>query len=184
MEKEEMEQKERKLVELETAAVLSGVKVNTKEICDKWILLTYDMPHTEAGDKARYNFLKMARKLGACQHTESVYLLPYSAAAGEACLELSKAGKLFIWTSESTNAAMAEAVTKAYDEDLGILLKKLSRRVDRMIELRIENNFGILNRMRERTEEMIKDMGEAVQRRGSLQLEIIYTAIVKRYEYT
>lgn len=177
-------EKENKTAELEVTAALSGVEIKTREICDKWILLTYDLPHTEEGDKARREFLLNARRLGACQHTESVYLLPYTAAAGEACLELAKAGKLFVWTSESTNPIQAKEVTRNYDAELREMLKKLSKRVDRMIELKKGNKFGILNKMREKTDEMMSALGDAVRRRESLDLAIIYQAIVARYQYT
>ena len=123
-------EKENKLVELETAAVLSGVELHHKEIMTKFLLLTYDMPHTEAGDKARREFLLNARALGAHQHTESVYLLPYSAEAGEAILNLTKAGKVFVWTSETANPAQAAEVTRNYDVELKDSLKKLSGRVE------------------------------------------------------
>lgn len=175
---------ESKTAELEITAKLSGVEVHTREICDKWILLTYDMPHTPAGDKARREFLLAARKLGACQHTESVYLLPYSAAAGDAVLELTKAGKVVVWTSENTNPAQAAEVTRNYDVELKDMLKKLSKRVDRMIELRKAEKYGLLNKMREKTDAMMNDMGDAVRRRESIDLDIIFSAIQARYEYT
>ncbi len=177
-------EKENKTAELEVTAALSGVEVKTREICDKWILLTYDMPHTEEGDKARREFLLNARALGAHQHTESVYLLPYSAEAGEAILNLTKAGKVFVWTSESTSRAQAAEVTRNYDVELKESLKKLSDRVDRMIELKKNAKFGILNKMREKTDEMMSSMGDAVRRRESLDLSIIYAAIADRYQYT
>ncbi len=177
-------EKENKTAELEVTAALSGVEVKTREICDKWILLTYDMPHNEAGDKARREFLMNARALGAHQHTESVYLLPYSTEAGEAILNLTKAGKVFVWTSESTSQTQAAEVTRNYDAELRESLKKLSKRVDRMIELKKDNKFGILNKMREKTDQIIDSMGDAVRRRESLDLSIIYQAIVARYQYT
>jgi hypothetical protein len=178
-----MTRKENKLVELETSAVLSGIELHHKEIVTKFILLTYDLPHNEVGDKARREFLLQARALGACQHTESVYLLPYSAAAGEACLELAKAGKLFVWTSESTNPAQAQTVTRNYDEELKEMLMKLSKRVDRMLELQKDRKFGILEKMREKTNDMMNSMGEAVRRRESLDLLILFQAILTRYQY-
>lgn len=177
-------EKVRKTAELEITAMLSGETVATREICDKWILLTYDMPHTVAGDKARRNFLIQARKLGACQHTESVYLMPYSAAAGEVCLELAKAGKLFVWTSESTNPDQAREITTKYDKDLRVMLTGLSERIDRMIELRREQKFGRLDKMRKKTEALLSSLGDAVRRRESADLSIIFQAIVLRYNLT
>jgi hypothetical protein len=176
-------EKENQLVELETTAILSGVELHHKEIVNKFILLTYDLPHTEAGDKARREFLLAARRLGACQHTESVYLLPYTAAAGEAAMELAKVGKLVVWTSEPTDPVKAMEVTQNYDRELKDMLNKLSGRVDRMIQLRKDNKLGILNKMREKTDDLIVSLGDAVQRRESIDLTIIYQAIVVRYQY-
>ncbi len=180
----EAQPRENKTAELEVTAKLVGVDVAIREICDKWILLTYDLPHNEQGDKARREFLRDARKLGACQHTESVYLIPYSAEAGNAVLELTKAGKVFVWTSESTNPDQAKEITRNYDLELKEMVKKLSGRVDRMIELRKANKLKTINRMREKTEEMMSDIGEAVRRRGSIDLSIIFEAIRNRYQYT
>ena len=178
------EVKEKKLVELETTAMLTNTNVQVREICHKWLLLTYDLPHNEAGDKARREFLVNARRLGACQHTESVYLMPYTPAAQEAVLELAKAGKLYVWTSESTDPVQAKEVTRNYDHDLKEMLKKLSTRVDRMIELRKSNKIGVLNKMREKTNAMLNSLGEAVQRRGSIDLLIFFQALLTRYQYT
>ncbi len=175
--------KENKTAELEVTAKLADVEIHTREICDKWILLTYDLPHNESGDKARREFLLNARKLGACQHTESVYLLPYTAAAGEAALELAKAGKLYVWTSESTNPSQAQEVTRNYDAELKEMLKKLSRRVDRMLELRKQNKLGVLNKMRGKTDTMMNDLADAVRRRNSADLTIMFQAIEIRYQY-
>jgi hypothetical protein len=176
-------EKENKTAELEVAAKLTGIEVQTREICDKWILLTYDLPHNNVGDKARREFLLNARKLGACQHTESVYLLPYNGASVNAALELAKAGKLFVWTSESTDPTQAKAVTRNYDAELKEMLKELSSRVDRMIELRADNKLGIRNKMVEKTDEMMANLGEAVHNRGAIDLLIIYGAIQARYRY-
>ena len=53
-----------------------------------------------------------------------------------------------------------------------------------MIELKKNAKFGILNKMREKTDEMMSSMGDAVRRRESLDLSIIYQAIANRYQYT
>ncbi len=171
------------ITELEVTAKLEGVQVNTREICDKWILLTYDLPHSEEGNRARREFLANARRLGACQHTESVYLLPYNGATIEACLELAKAGKLFVWTSESTDPVQAKQVTKQYDQELTKMLKSLGKRVDRMIVLKNEGKYGRLNQMRKKTDEMMAAMQDAVTRRESLDLAVIFWSINARYQY-
>jgi hypothetical protein len=176
--------KENKTAELEITARLADVEIHTKEICDKWLLFTFDLPSTPEGNKARAKFLKDARRLGACQHTESVYLIPFTAAAEMAALELAKAGKLFVWTSESTDRTQAQTVTRNYDQELSGMLKKLGGRVDRMVELLKANKIKTLNRMREKTEEMLSDMGDAVRRRESLDLMITYEAIRRRYQMT
>jgi len=171
-----------KTAELEVTARLMGVPVNTREICDKWLLLTYDMPHTEAGDKARREFLVQARALGAMQHTESVYLIPFSPAAELAAIELSKAGKVIIWTSQTTSPEAAKEVTKTYDDELKGFLKKLSERVHRMLELKKDAKYGIFNKMVEKTDAMMADMRDAVERRGNPDLDLYFRLIKATYD--
>ncbi len=67
--------------EIEMLARLSDTKIKCRDIVDRWLLLTYDIPHNEKGDKARREFLNAATLVGATQHTESVYLLPWTPAA-------------------------------------------------------------------------------------------------------
>lgn len=38
---------------LEVMARLMDVDIETREICDKWFLITYDIPHTKEGDRAK-----------------------------------------------------------------------------------------------------------------------------------
>ena len=171
-----------KTAELEVTARLMGVPVNTREICDKWLLLTYDMPHTEAGDKARREFLSQARALGAMQHTESVYLMPLTPAGELAAIELSKSGKVVIWTSQTTDPQKAKEVTQGYDEELKGFLKKLSERVHRMLELKKEAKYGIFNKMVKKTDEMMADMRAAVDRRGNPDLDLYFRLIKATYD--
>ena len=180
---EEKKIEESKTAELEVTAKLMGVAVNTREICDKWLLCTFDLPATPEGNKARFEFVKEARSLGAMQHTESVYLIPFSPAAELACIELSKAGKVFIWTSQTTDPNKAKEVTVSYDEELKGFLKTLSERVNKMLQHKLDAKYGLFDKMVEKTNAMMADMQAAVEHRGSEELTMYFNAIKATYEY-
>jgi len=176
-------ERENQTVELETTAKLAGVELQTKAICDKWLLLCYDMPHSEAGDKARAEFLVEAKKIGACKNTESVYLIPYSAAAGEAILKLAVVGTVRVFTSQSLEPIQDIELTHNYDQEIKDRLKELSHRVDRSLEMVKEGKHKALANYRVITDEQMASLGEAIRRRESLDLTIIYEAIKARYVY-
>ncbi len=57
---EEIVEKESKFSSLEVMARLTDSKIDAREICEKWLLITYDIPKTDEGDKARREFLNNA----------------------------------------------------------------------------------------------------------------------------
>ena len=66
---------------IEVLARLTGTQIRCREICDRWLLITYDLPHNKKGDRARREFLDTAKIIGATHHTDSVYLMPWTPAA-------------------------------------------------------------------------------------------------------
>jgi len=90
---------------LEIMARMTDTPINIREVVDKFLMITYDLPHTEEGDRARREFLAVAHSIGAAKHTESVYLLPWTPEAEVLALELSrvKDGEVFIWTTQPTD---------------------------------------------------------------------------------
>ncbi len=78
---------------LEVLARMTDTHIEAREICDRWLLLTYDIPKNTAGNKARHEFLKKARELGATRHTDSTYLMPWTPDAEMLALEVARTGK-------------------------------------------------------------------------------------------
>ena len=100
---------------LRAMSALSDTPVNIREVIDDWVLITFDIPTTEEGNKVRSEFYKVARRVGALQHTESVYLMPLTTETEMLALELSRIGNVFIWTSTPAENE-ARGITDNYDD--------------------------------------------------------------------
>lgn len=166
---------------IEVMARLADVEIDAREICEKWLLITYDIPHTENGDKARREFLLNARMIGATRHTDSVYLMPWTPAAEAIALELAKFGEVCVWTSQTTDEKKAQEITKNYDAGLQPQLDVISERLDKINENINLERLGRAAKMAEKTEEMLKNMEQAILRRGSAQLYIFLTILKQRF---
>jgi len=181
MVEEEIEEDNDDLTSLEVMARLMDVQIETKEIVDKFLLITYDIPHTEEGDKARREFLANAKLIGATAHTESVYLMPWTPEAEVLALNLSKEGKVFLWTSQPTDTELAADITKTYDDSLRPQLDEIGVRLDKITEHRNEDRNGRAEQMLEKTAKMIDGMEQAILRRGSAQLYVLITLLKRRF---
>ncbi len=179
----EEETRNEELDSLEVMARLMDVDIETKEICDKWLLITYDIPHTKEGDKARREFLDNARLIGATKHTESVYLMPWTGEAEMLALNLSgtKGGKVCLWTSQPTDTLLAEDITKAYDASLRPQIDAIGVRVDKIVAHQNAERYGRAEQMMEKTKTMLDGMEQAVIRRGSAQLYVLITLLKRRF---
>lgn len=159
-----------RLASLKAMEAFSGTKLAIKEFCNEWILLTFDLPATEEGDKARAKFLKEAKRIGAMPHTESVYLLPWTQEGELIALEVAIVGNAFLWISKPKDAAAAIGLTTKYDEDLDGMVTEFGNRISR-IEKHIQNGKpGIAQRMVEVSWDRFKDLQGAIVRRGSVEL--------------
>jgi hypothetical protein len=167
---------------LEVLARMTDTKIEAREIVDKWLLMTYDIPVTEEGNKARYQFYLKARHLGATQHTESCYLMPWVPEAELMALDLAKIGKVIVWTAAVTTEAQAAEITQRYDRALMPVLKEISSRIDRITNLIEKEKTGLAQKMVEKTEIMIKDMEQAILRRGSASMLIYLLTIKQRFD--
>jgi len=167
---------------IEVLARMTDTKIEAREICDKWLLITYDIPHTEAGDRARREFLNEARLIGASRYTDSVYLLPWTKHAEIMALSLARAGEVCVWTSQTTDKVKAEEITKSYDKGLEPQLDEISGRIDRIAENLDKKCFKRAHKMMDKTERMINNMEQAIIRRGSAQLYILLTLLKRRFE--
>ena len=168
---------------LEVMARMTDTKINIKEVCDKWLMITYDLPHTEEGDRARREFLMAAHSIGAAKHTESVYLLPWTPEAEVLALELSrvKNGEVFIWTSQATDQSKIKEITQTYDEGLAPIMDEISERIDRIEEHQARERYGRAEKMLPKTEKMLDDMQDAILRRGSAVLFIHLQLMQRRF---
>jgi hypothetical protein len=167
---------------LEILARMTDTKIEAREIVDKWLLMTYDIPVSEEGNKARYQFYLKARHLGATQHTESVYLMPWMPEAELMALDLAKIGKVIVWTAAATTESQAAEITARYDKALIPVLKEISTRIDRIAVLVEKEKSGLAQKMVEKTETMIKDMEKAILRRGSASMLIYLLTIKQRFD--
>ena len=173
---------------MEVMARLTGVKIELREVVDNWLLLTYDMLHSEEGDKARSEFLTDAREIGAAQQTESVYLIPWSPEAELLALNLSrqvqdmKRGRVIIWTAKPTDKDLLKGITETYDAGLGPALDDVSERLDR-IEEHLTNNRNLrAEGMLKKTKFMLDNLEASILRRGSANLFIRLQLLQRRYK--
>ncbi len=169
---------------IETYAKLTETNIQTREICDKWLLLTYDLPHNEKGDAARRRFLVKAHEVGAVQHTASVYLMPWTPAAETLALELARVelGKVCVWSSQTTDKTKAEEITKNYDKGLAPVLYEIGDRLDKIAGHLEANRLKRAMKMMEKTGKMLAAIRQAIIARGSAQLYILLTLIERRAE--
>ena len=159
-----------KLASLKTMAALSGVDVNVKSVCDDWLLLTFDIPATIEGNKARQDFYKRAKELGATQHSESVYLLPWCPETELLALDISKVGDVYVWVSHIKDEQRAQELTSKYDTDIEQQFKALEKRIAKMKQHLEGGKEGTAKRMVKKTNQMINDLTSIVARRGSTRL--------------
>ena len=165
---------------LKTTARMVDIPIQAREICDEWLLLTYDIPHTKKGDRARREFLNEARYLGATQHTASVYLMPWTPEAEILALNIAKVGQACVWTSKVTDPGLARSITEKHDKDLEDVLDEINERLDR-IEVHLANeHYKIAEKMRDKTLDMFKTIKEAIIRRGSAELYIFMLVLERR----
>ena len=176
------EEKESKFSSLEVMARLTDTKIETHEICDKWFLITYDIPKTEEGDKARREFLAQAKLKGAVSHTDSVYLMPWTPDAEAIALGLAKVGDVCVWTSQTTDNLQAIEVTKNYDKSLGESIDEIVERLDKIESYIVLDQNGRAYRMIPKTDLMVEEMDKAIMRRGSAALLTNFLLIKARYQ--
>lgn len=166
---------------IEVMARLADIPIETREICDRWLLLTYDLPNTAEGNRARRKFLLDAYMMGATRHTDSVYLMPWTPDAEMLALRVASAGKACVWTSQTTNKAVAQEITQSYDKALEPMLDKIGERIDK-----IEWHLSALHqktavRMMDKTDKLLGAAERAIIRRGSAELYILMVLLQQRF---
>jgi hypothetical protein len=166
---------------LEVMASLTDTPIEVRDLVDNWLLITYDIPHTEAGDKARREFLMKAMAIGASRHTDSVYLLPRSPLAEELALKLARSGEVVVWNAEPTDSAIKPEITQTYDKGLEPILDEIAGRIDRINEHMEARRIKRANKMIPKTERLLDQVGSAIERRGSGPLWAYYQVLRKRF---
>lgn len=171
---------------IDVAARMMDRKIETVDLDDKnkWLLFTYDIPVTEEGNKARNEFLQRAKLLGATNHTDSVYLMPWTPGAEALALDLAKVegGKVCVWTGRTTDPAANLAVQTAYDAALTDTMADLAERLDKMEGHKIAGHQKRLLIMVDKTQEMLDGMTGAVERRGNpLHLKTLLSSYRARF---
>lgn len=162
---------EKRLASLKLMAALSGVKVRTREICSEFYLLTFDLPTTEEGNKARAKFYERARRVGAVPHTESVFYLPACPESELAIVEVAEAGNAFVWTTSVKDEQTARELTEKYDQGISNdILQEIKERLTKMRKHAEDGKSGIIERMKPKTDRMIVDAAGIAARRGSEKL--------------
>jgi hypothetical protein len=170
---------------MEVLARMTDSKIKLRSIIDKWLLITYDLPNNEAGDKARAEFLIKASAVGATRHTDSVYLMPWSPEAETLALELAKTegGEVIAW-AQAEPLNHKEDITAGYDAALKPIMKEISARLDKMMSYRHDNHQKRVIQMIPKTERLLQNAEAAVTRRGSEVLAIWLELLKQRYQQT
>jgi polyhydroxyalkanoate synthesis regulator phasin len=168
---------------LKLMATLSGVEAHVRECISDWILITYDLPTTEEGNKARAKFLNDIRYIGGVMHSESCYLMPSSPESELAAIQLAeKTPSCYIWFSH-IDEVKAKELTKEYDKAVkDDILKELKERIARMKKHAEDGKEAVVNRMRKKTERMLKDAAGIAARRGSEKLANEVSRLKSEYE--
>jgi hypothetical protein len=168
-------------VTLEVLARMTGNKIEVRDIITKFLLITYDIPVTVAGNKARSKFLAEARIVGATAFTESVYLMPWTPEAELIALQVAKVGRAVVWTSAVTDEAQAAEITKGYDANLKKIMDEANRRIERMSLLISTKQENIARRMWKKTNRIMTSLESAITRRGNIQFYVLFCIMNKRF---
>jgi len=168
---------------LDVLARLTATDIVVRDVCDQWLLITYDIPNTEDGNKERRRFLTESKSIGATRHTDSVYLMPWTPSAEALALQLARVagGEVVVWTSTMTDPGQAATVTKSYDDCLVPVMDEITERIDRILEYQRKNWHKRANKMMLKTEKMLAQMEGAIMRRGSVPMFLLLQMEQKRF---
>lgn len=167
------------LGDLKAVSNLFDAQVHAREIVEDWLLITYDIPRTAEGDRARYEFLHQARAVGAVAHTESVYLMPWTTLANIAAVSISKVGRVYLWYAR-TDVGMARELTVLYDKHVWEWVEDVEKRIDRIGDHASAGKLKLAGKMAERTVSLIADLQDVVRRRGSIRLRDAIDALTSK----
>lgn len=160
---------ERKATVARMLAKLEGIQFEPKDLVEDWILLTYDIPAGQEGNKARYEFIKNTNRIGAVMHTRSVYLMPWSEAAELEAFKVTRAGQAYLWQTHA-KGEQGKELTEFYDKEINDRLDDIRNRIKR-INKHLENDEERpANRMIKKTGELLNEIVTAAEFRHSYEI--------------
>ena len=115
--------------------------------------------------------------MGAIQHTESVYLLPWIPEANLEAIKLAGAGKVFVFYAKASDEMQAADLTREYDIGLRRRLEKLEERAMKILEHASQRHNKRVESMLESTWPVFNGLARAVASRGSVDLAEYLDAI-------
>jgi len=168
---EEVEQThtDEKAQELSAQKTMLESNIGIKEVLDDFILITYDIPNNEEGNKVRTEFYHTARRIGAVMHTESVYYMPWTQAANIAALSIAEKGKVFVWYSK-TSGDTARELTIRYDMVIKNWIDELDERIEKITGHIESGKVNLADNMMERTVSTLLELDNIVKERKSSSL--------------
>jgi hypothetical protein len=164
------ETQETMLNALQVLSTLCEVPVEVKEFQEDWLLISYDLPHSEAGDKARSEFLHQAGRIGAVQHTESVYMLPWTAYANLEVIKLAEVGKVYCWYGAATTTEQAMELSAQYDSGLAKQVGKLEERAVKILGHVSDGHQKMGQKMLDTTWPQFEGLARSVVARGHMEM--------------
>ena len=145
-------------------------ELEIKSVMEKFALITYDLPATKEGAKARSEFLEKARFQGAIMHTESVYLAPWSIANDLEVLKTAGIGKVRIFVSVPMEKDECREITRDYDKKIAEVFKEAEDRFAKIVKHVEDGQYGLAHKMLPKSADWINALKKAAIARGSQHL--------------
>lgn len=145
---------------LDVFCKITDIPVEIKEFHDSWLLLTYDLPNTPEGIKARSNFLNKARWLGAVQFNESVYMVPWTPAANVVITQLAgtNGSDIAVFKTNVEDKTQAVMMSDKYDTTVLKTIDSLLPRIEKILDHARNERYGRVKQMAKTTWEQINSL--------------------------
>lgn len=130
--------------------------VELKEIISDYVLISYDIPACQGALRKRV--LREMYEIGAIAHTQSVYLLPYSAKSLELANEISAGGSAYVFTSEMPNVDKAASISNKYAQHVKDRIFIINCRINKIGEHIKNQEFGRATKMIKKTKRLISQL--------------------------
>ena len=150
----------------------AGIPLEVKDFHDSWLLLTYDLPNTPEGIKARSTFLNKARWLGAVQFNESVYMVPWTPAANGIIASLAGVdhSDIAVFKTNVEDKTQVVTMTNKYDATMTKAIDSLIPRVAKIFDHAKNERPGRVKQMAKKTWEQINSLIIMAANRGDEQI--------------